>query len=215
MNVESSRYLDIADFERQELDVLADAIGVLLDLRQMHEVQAMGTADALDDLRKVKDAVVFPQIAKPQVFLAFPVRAEEDVVGVLKAVLHEQGDLRVVSWDQIDATGKVTVQIEEAITSSQFGVCYLSEPDGSGRFRDNTNVLFEAGMLNARSMSTQEHAAWLPIREEDSPPLPFDIAGDRIEPVPRADGRLNEQLFRARLRVRLKQLKTGVAGGFP
>jgi hypothetical protein len=212
MYVESSTYLDIADFDRQELALLADALGVLLDLRQLNAVQAQGTHDALANLRRTKDAVVFPQIAKPQAFVAFSPRADEEVVGILLDELEALTDrLRVLPWDRIDETGTISTQLAQAISTSQFGVCYLSEPNGQGGYQDNANVLFEAGMLHAVSLSSQEQAAWLPIREERSPSAPFDFAGDRIELVPRTGDRLNEQLFRSHLRTRLLRLLGGTA----
>jgi hypothetical protein len=207
MYLESSRRLDIADFDRQELTMLADALGVLLDLRQLNDLQTQGTRDAVSDLRRTKDAVVFPQIAKPQIFVAFSSRADQQVVGLLVDELDKLNDrLRILPWDRIDDTGMISTHLAQAITTSRFGVCYLSEPDGQGGYQDNPNVLFEAGMLHALSLSTQEQAAWLPIREEKSPPPPFDFAGDRIEMAPRTASQVNEQLFRARLRARLLRL---------
>ena len=212
MCVESSEHLDIDDFDRQELRVLADALGVLLDLRHLNDVQTLGTRDAVTNLRQIKDAVVFPQIAKPRVFVAFSSRADKQVVGVLLDELENLTDhLRILSWDRIDDTGTISGQLAEAISTSQFGVCYLSEPDEQGGFRDNPNVLFEAGMLHGLSLS-QDQAAWLPIREEKSPPPPFDFAGDRIEFVPRSADRLNEHLFRSRIRARLLRLLNGTGG---
>jgi Predicted nucleotide-binding protein containing TIR-like domain len=91
--------------------------------------------------------VVFPQIAKPRVFVAFSSRADKQVVGVLLDELENLTDhLRVLSWDRIDDAGTISRQLAEAISTSQFGVCYLSEPDEQGGFRDNPNVLFEAGI---------------------------------------------------------------------
>lgn len=212
MVIESASYLDITEYDRHELTLLADALGALLDLRDLHEVQTQGTRDAVSDLRRIKEAVVFPQIARPQVFVAFPAQADAEVVGVLLDVLGEFGDrLRVLPWHRIDNTGIVTAQLADAISSSRFGVCYLSEPDQNGGYTDNLNVAFEAGMLHALAVASgPDRAGWLPIREEKSPPPPFDFAGDRIEMVPRtSDGRLNEQLFRARLTARLRRLVDG------
>jgi hypothetical protein len=154
MCVEAGEYLDIADYDRQELRVLADALGVLLDLRHLNDVQSLGTRDAVANLRRIKQAVVFPQVAKPRVFVAFSSRADQEVVGVLLDELENLTDqLRVLSWDRIDETGTISAQLAEAISTSQFGVCYLSEPDGQGGFRDNANVLFEAGMMHSLALT--------------------------------------------------------------
>jgi hypothetical protein len=210
MYLETVKYLDITDFDNQELLVLADALGVLIDLCELNLVQAQGTRDAITNLRKVRQAVVFPQIALPQIFLAFSARADREVVGVTVDMLKEfSGRLRVIQWNRIDDSGTITVQLAEAITTSRFGLCYLSEPQGaSGNYIDNQNVLFEAGMLHAlTALSIHERSGWIPLREAQSPPPPFDFAGDRIEIVPRTgDGRLNEELFRTRLSARLRRL---------
>ena len=128
------------------------------------------------------------------------------MVDVLKEF---SGRLRVIQWNRIDDSDTITVQLAEAITTSRFGLCYLSEPQGaSGNYIDNQNVLFEAGMLHAlTALSIHERSGWIPLREAQSPPPPFDFAGDRIEIVPRTgDGRLNEDLFRTRLSARLRRL---------
>jgi hypothetical protein len=211
MCLESAKYLDIAEFDTGELDLLADALGVLLDLRELHEVQTQGTRDAIRNLRRIKDIVVFPQLAKPQIFLAFSARADPEVVGVLGEVLKGFSNrLRVVQWNRIADSGTITAQIADAIATSRFGLCYLSEPraDGDRGYADNPNVLFEAGMLHAlEALSIQERTGWIPVREEDSPPLPFDFAGERVELVPRdADGHVNEERFRSKLRARIERL---------
>jgi hypothetical protein len=211
--LESATYLDIAEYSRSELELLADALGVLIDLDDLNQMQTQGTRDAIGNLRRIKDTVVFPQIAKPQLFLAFSAAADQEVVGVLVEVLEEfDSQLRVVQWDQIEDSGTITSQLAEEITTSRFGICYLSEPeDNTGRFADNPNVIFEAGMLHALAvLSAQERSGWIPIREEKSLATPFDFAGERIEVVPRAAGdRLNEARFRARLRARIENLLRG------
>jgi hypothetical protein len=208
--LESASFLDIAEFDSEELALLADALGVLLDLRDLNQVQTQGTRDAISNLRRIKESVVFPQIARPQIFVAFSARADQEVIGVLADVLKEFGSqLRMVQWNQIDDSGTITTQLAEAITSSRFGLCYLSEPrEDPGRYTDNPNILFEAGMLHALTvLSIHERSGWIPLREENSPTPPFDFAGERIELIPRVgDGRLNEALFRARLKARVRRL---------
>jgi hypothetical protein len=210
MYLESTEYLDIAEFDHQELALLADALGVLLDLRDLNQVQTQGTRDAINNLRRIKDAVVFPQIARPQLFVAFSGNADQEVVDILGDVLNEfSSRLRIVQWNRIDDSGTITAQLADVITTSRFGLCYLSEYDhNTGGYKDNANVLFEAGMLQALAvLSIREEAAWIPLREEKSPPPPFDLAGERIEPIPRAaDGGLNDELLRTRLRTRLQRL---------
>jgi hypothetical protein len=210
MYLETTKYLNIAEFDSQELVVLADALGVLIDLFDLNKVQTQGTRDAISNLRRIREAVVFPQIALPQIFLAFSAKADQEVIGVLVDALKEfSGRLRIIQWNRIDDSGTITTQLAEAITTSRFGLCYLSEPqEDTGDYTDNQNVLFEAGMLHALTvLSIHERSGWIPLREAQSPPPPFDFAGDRIEVVPRTgDGRLNEELFRARLGARLRRL---------
>jgi hypothetical protein len=210
MYLETGKYLDITEFDSQELALLADALGVLMDLNDLNKIQIQGTRDAISNLRRIKESVVFPQIALPQIFLAFSARADQEVVGVVVDALKEfSGRLRIVQWNRIDDSGTITTQLAEAITTSRFGLCYLSESQGDvDGYTDNQNVLFEAGMLHALTiLSIHERSGWIPLREAKSPPPPFDFAGDRIETVPRtADGRLNEDLFRARLRARFRRL---------
>jgi hypothetical protein len=62
-------------------------------------------------------------------------------------------------------------------------------------------VIFEAGMLHALTNSPEsEPSLWIPIREKDSPPPPFDFSTQRITYVPRkASGELNEGRLREEL----------------
>ena len=93
-------------------------------------------------------------------------------------------------------------QIIETITKSRFGVCYFSEPAPDGdsdnhKFIDNVNVIFEAGMFQSLTNSPNVvPVGWIPIREKESPPPPFDFGKERIVEIPRlADGKLNQDLF--------------------
>jgi hypothetical protein len=210
MYLESEKHLDINGYDTRELELLADALGVLIDLRDLNEVQSQGTQDAVKNLRRIKESVVFPQIAKPQIFVAFSSRADQEVVGVIGDILNEYVDrLRPLQWNWIDDSGTISIQIAEAITRSRFGLCYLSERLGeTSDYTDNPNVLVEAGMFHALTFqSMYEEVAWIPLREENSPPAPFDLVGERFELVPRTvGGRLNQELFRSRLRVRIGRL---------
>ncbi|MFK7997924.1 MAG: hypothetical protein AB8B87_27620 [Granulosicoccus sp.] len=85
----------------------------------------------------------------------------------------------------------------KAISRSQYGICYLSEPSENDsddidklRYVDNANVLIEAGMLYAlRSSQFAATIAWIPIRESDenTNSIPFDFVVERMIQVPRAE----------------------------
>jgi len=132
-------------------------------------------------------------------------------------VLNEYSSkLDVTDWSQMAGQGNISAQIAKEITESRFGLCYLSQPvqgpsQGAPRYEDNPNVIFEAGMLHARTSvnaddNSGQPTGWIPVREQDSPPAPFDFAGDRILVVPRAGGQVNELEFQAQLRRRIEAL---------
>jgi hypothetical protein len=67
-------------------------------------------------------------------------------------------------------------------------------------------------MLHARTAAGAdtdggEPAGWIPVREQKSPPSPFDFAAERIVQVPRnRAGDLNESQLREMLRGRIAAL---------
>jgi Predicted nucleotide-binding protein containing TIR-like domain len=209
--LESTSFLEITEVAKDELLLLADAVAILSELRQTNRAQVTGTRAALQDLKTVLNSTKFPRITKPQVFIAFSSRADDEVVGVIQQVLSEFGEkLRVVLWNKIEESGSITLRLIEEIARSTFGVCYFSEPvEGSDRqFEDNPNVLFEAGMLHSLTNSpVGTPSGWIPIREKQSPRIPFDFATERILLIERSpDGELMEERFRASLRSKVNAL---------
>lgn len=94
--------------------------------------------------------------------------------------------------------------IADRVVRSRHGICYFSEPAPAGvghRYVDNPNVIFEAGMLHALiNAPDAPPSGWIPVREDDSPPAPFDFADQRIERVPRdQQGQVLEDRFRAQM----------------
>jgi hypothetical protein len=67
------------EYDKGELELLADALGLLIDLGDLNHVQTQGTRDAIGNLHRIRDTVVFPQLAKPQLFLAFSDAADQEV----------------------------------------------------------------------------------------------------------------------------------------
>ena len=209
--LESTAYLEIADVTKDELTLLADAVAILLELRQANRAQLTGTRAAVNDLSVTLRSTKFPRLTKPQLFVAFSGRADDSVIGVIQQVLDEFSDtLRVVQWNRVEESGSITLGLIEEIARSRFGICYFSEPaeDAGSGFSDNPNVLFEAGMLHSLTNSpVATPTGWIPIREKRSPKIPFDFASERILIISRSnDGRLAEETFRADLRRRVEAL---------
>jgi hypothetical protein len=213
LDLEATPYLEITEVVKAELKLLAGFLGTLLDRRESSRSQSAGTQAAVDMLHEVLQSGALPKLAKPRVFVASSSRADEKVVLAIREVLAGFGDkVSVVEWSDLAESGTVTLQIVRAVVGSRFGICYLSEPaPRKGKFQDNANVIFEAGMLHAL-VNTPGNIpmAWIPVRERESPPAPFDFATERIETVPRAeDGSLDEERLKARLGSRISHLLDG------
>ena len=216
--MESSEYIEITDVAKLELRRLADALGILYGLWDVSKASAECTDHAIGDLQDMMERARFPKLAKPHVFVAFSHLADENVTLVISDVLSQFADkLEFTDWKQMDESGNITAQIGREILESRFGICYLSEPvtapDASGhKYDDNRNVIFEAGMLHARTSASADSdedgpSGWIPIREEDSPQAPFDFANERILYVPQSrNGELNESKLRDLLNKRIHRL---------
>jgi hypothetical protein len=159
-----------------------------------------------------------PIIHKPKLFLSFAEDCDSRVVQELIGVLHDN-NIKYVDWRKISDNGRITSHIIQEIRECRIGICYLSEKlkekckskDIMHKYVDNPNVLFEAGMLcglASNSRNPNEIAVnWIPIREKDSPELPFNIQSERILIVPRNEkGELNEERFKKEIMNRVTRL---------
>lgn len=214
---EALMYIGITDVAKKELRLLAESIAILFELYVANRTQYTMTSAAIRDLQTRLEQAKFPQLTKPHFFLAFSNRADRAVTTILREVLDKlSARLDFTDWQRIDESGNVNAQIAREITRSRFGICYLSEPakesaEPGVNYIDNPNVVFEAGMLHARTAATEapdaEPAGWIPMREIASPPAPFDFRAERILEVPRFDnGTLNEDRLRAMLTERITKL---------
>ena len=215
---ECGEYMRITDVAKKELQILAESIAILLELYEINRTQAAMTANAIADLSERLQSARFPKLTRPHFFYAFSSRAETSVKMVVAEVLKEFDDrLDFTDWSNINESGNINAQIARDIARARFGICYFSEPsesksEGMPAYIDNANVVFEAGMLHARTIaddpsSGREPTGWIPMREEDSPRAPFDFAAERILIVPRfRDGALNEDRLREMLRARINTL---------
>ena len=212
---ESSTHLGITDVAKQELQLLADAIAILLELYEVNRSQSQQTASAIFDLQERLESARFPKLTRPHFFLAFSNRADEAVINVINEVLHEFTDrLEFTDWTRMSESGNVNAQITKEILRARFGICYLSEasvhgpPGRYGVHRQPQRRLRgwddPPRTTVDDTASTGDPTGWIPIREVASPPAPFDFAAERTLYIPRFpkgdlnDGRLQE-LFRARI----------------
>lgn len=187
---ETTRYINPTVVAKEEFLALGQALGILLELWYVCWGQSEATKNALDELGELLTLARYPKVAKPHVFLAYSDRADGAVVQVIRDVLKEFSDrLEFTDWKTSSEPGAISAQIRKSIAESPFGICYLSERATSKRtegqtFVDNPNVLFEAGMLHARS-TANESARWIAVREQRSAAVPFDLADTRFVLVPR------------------------------
>ena len=139
-------------------------------------------------------------------------QSPDDLSGLLAKLVSEfESKVTVFDWQEIADSGAITSQIADRIVRSRYGVTYFSEPASPGlghRYVDNPNVIFEAGMLHALiNAPDAPPSGWIPVREDDSPPAPFDFADQRIERVPRDEqGQVVEERFRAQMHRRITAL---------
>jgi hypothetical protein len=209
MHLESMGFLGITEPATEELSLLAEAIAILLSLRQAERMRASLSQDAIMDLTETLHVARFPRLAKPTVFISHSSQADPQVVSMIHEVLDEYSSLvKVIDWSAISSPA----QLVDQIVRSRFGIFYLSEPAkdesvSGSRFVDNVSVVFQAGMMHSLTQSASAPAGWIPMREQDSPHPPFDFAVERIQLIPRtARGELHEARLREELRRRLGAL---------
>lgn len=209
--LESSAFLEPNPRAQQELQALSEGLGILYQLVEENEGRQNNTSEALSSLRSVLDREKEFKLTKPSLFFAYSSRADQDVTGNIETVLDEfEKYFNLIDWRTISKSGEINQQVMNAIQSSKYAVCYFSEPtkgDGSA-FQDNPNVLFEAGMIHALSSGPRAVLKnWIPIREKESPDIPFDFATLRVLHVPRNKQQsLNEHRFSSQLRKRITSL---------
>ena len=212
--IESRNYIEATDVARKEMQLLGDSLAILLELWELKESQSQQTDEAVADLRDMITHAKFPKLAKPQVFVAHSDRADEQVTDIIRRVLKEyEAQVQITYWNEMLDAGNITTQIGERITTSKFGICYLSEPaDASdwpegAKYVDNPNVVFEAGMLHALTNAPErEPSGWIPIRERQSGQAPFDFAAERILMVTRTETGAVAERFHLELKRRVTAL---------
>lgn len=212
--LEFPEYVECTAGAKEELRVVTEALARVIWLHDTTQTRLSDTHQAFRLLEDLFNASSRP-LTKPTIFMASAARADDTVVGLIRTVLEEFAELvDLVYWKSMSEHGSINAQMLRAISMSQYGICYLSEPDrdGSGealRFRDNPNVLFEAGMLHALTHDPEAlPTGWIPIREHAdlSGPAPFDFAPERMLVIPRANGQVNEEALKVEIRKMVKSM---------
>lgn len=192
---------------KQEVATLADTITRAYRMYDVRKTQRLNTERALRMLETSLTEETWKRLALPQVFVAYSGRGDPDVVDALREVIGRfEKALTPHFWEDNTESGDINSHVVDAITTSEFGVCYFSEP-ADDAWTDNANVLFEAGMMQALTNSGGALLrGWIPIRE-NAGSLPFDVASQRMVIVPRAeDGKLDRDAFVAQFVQRLATL---------
>ena len=196
--LETADYLDITEDAKSELKRIAETISILVRSYKMSIASVNRTDEAIKSLGNILKRPL-PTLTKPNLFLAFAQKAEKDVTELIVQTLKEKfsDKVHMISWEEMDHPGNVSQQLVDAISNCRYAICYLSEKNEAGEFRDNPNVIFEAGMFHGRTEAINAvPSKWIPIREKDSPKPPFDFAQERILLVERnKDNRLNQKVF--------------------
>jgi hypothetical protein len=210
INLESEVCLKPSPYIKKELNYICAAINNFFQLSEHHKIRARNTWLAVENLREVvASRISIGSI--PSVFIASPSTADEEVMGEVLEVLDLfSNHFEVVNWKDIEMSGNINLQIIKAISAASIGVCYFSEKvensSGDINYRDNPNVLFEAGMLHAlTNIPVNAPVSWIPIREQSEGNIPFDFASERILIVPRyKNNKLNREKLRSELSKRIK-----------
>jgi predicted nucleotide-binding protein len=204
INLESTELLKPTKTLQTEVSLIAEAIGQLYLLKEAGALQRDSTRRALTNLAALSEDSLAHQ---RRVFIASSAKADKRVVEIIRHVVAETA-VEEVFWEEDPQSGDITEHIWRNISTSEIGICYLSERDaGESAYRDNQNVLFEAGMMHALTHSARVMRAWIPVREQNSPAAPFDFSTERMLIVPRDErNEIDEVAFAERLRRRLVHL---------
>ena len=191
---------------KQEVGTLAETVARAYRMFDVRKTQSLNTERALRLLEASLTEESWKRLALPQVFVAYSGRGDDDVVDTIRDVVEGFGSVIAPHfWEDNTESGNINSQVVAAITNSEFGICYFSEPLDDN-YDDNSNMLFEAGMMQALTNSGGALLrGWIPIRE-DSDAMPFDVAAERMVIVPRTADGLDKDEFATLLKQRIATL---------
>jgi hypothetical protein len=209
INFESEKYIEPTKVAEETLLNLAKVVSKAMRLQRIRLQFHESTKDSLSRLRTELDELDTFKLTKPKLFLGYPDKSEDDVMGSLKSVLDDNysQDILLSDWKNKPQPKEITKEIFDDIYQSQYGIYYLSEIDKNNSpygYIDNKNVIFEAGFHRGRG-NTQENC--LVIREKDSEDIFFDISTFKSIEVPRdKNGKLRSEVFRKSIKEALDSM---------
>lgn len=211
-NLESVDHLVFDQKIAEQLLDLAKSLSLLLNLYDSTEQRLQCTKEAVENLKISSHRLPLRFSEQNKIFLASSAKAKEDVIGAIRNVLDEFSSYRIIYWKEMSDSGNINDQIIAAISTSSFGIVYLSEPNTNYAYQDNLNTIFEAGMFQALSNEPDSSVfGWIPIREKEGLRIPFDFASDRVLIVPRLNsGELNREDFCREFKKRIDAILTKV-----
>jgi len=175
----SRERITISEHLKTELIHVSDIINQAYLIHKEYLVRSNATSEAIDNISDMSGAARILRGGRANVFVAFPARCREDTISTVRDVIAGNRKLNPTYWDQNFTSGSITEKIVADIMNSDIGIAYFSEFDESdGSYRDNSNVLFEAGLFEGcHRIGRAGRIAWIPIRENTLDRFPFDIAG--------------------------------------
>lgn len=210
LDFEAIDYMEKTAIAEKEILNVAESISIILSLREYNISQSENTISVINSLSKQFGKTRNQNLSKPKLFFAFSDKGDKLVIEIIKHVLHEYSNkLTLVFWDEFENTGNIISQMTNEILSSSIGICYLSEIyDQEKTYKDNYNVVFEAGMFYALcNYNDSSTLGWIPIRENNAGEIPFDFSTERIIFVDRRnDGEIEKANFTTKIKKRIDRL---------
>ena len=188
MYLESTTHVEATPVAKNELMTLADAVAILIELRNANKSQTEGTETAVTQLgrflRPSSPALTDPTCSWPR-----PTAADTQVLGVLQEVLAEfNSKVSVFDWHEIADAGAITSQIADRIVRSPLRHLLLLDRPHRDRARLCRQPERDIRGRHAARYDQRARRAAVgldPGARGRLPPAPFDFADQRIERVPR------------------------------
>jgi predicted RNA-binding protein with RPS1 domain len=201
MYLESVAHVEATPVAKGELMTLADAIAILIELRDANKSQTEGTDTAVTQLGRFLRTAKFPRLTKPNLFLASADDADIQVLGILREVLAEYDSMvSVFDWQEIADAGAITSQIADRIVRVRDGLeglIHISELSHQ-RVAHPGDVVHEGQSLKLKiiSLDSERHRLGLSLKQaEEAParptPEPAAPGAPRAERRPRQERALD------------------------